>query len=176
MKKFLAQAMAVLATLSISTSVFAAPSDVSSTSNFTVTVVEETLGITISGSTTQSEVISKTDGTKQKVTFPNISITNSGNTKGRLYANTETPTGITWGSSEGQLSIVYLYSPQSNSFLPVPQTSESTSIQQSQDSDGDPSWVGPGEKLKAFDVGWEVVGKLPVGNITVPIKWTMKAN
>lgn len=171
--------MAVLAAISISTTAFAAPADVSSTSNFTITVVEETLGITITGSTTQSDVISKTDGAKQMVAFPNIQITNSGNTKGRLYANMGTPSGIKYvpiSPDEGDLVAVSLYANQSAKSFNLIDTERYVALQESQDTDGDPNWVGPGEELKSFDVQWIAQGKFPTGNITVPIKWTMKAN
>ncbi|MFS0557479.1 hypothetical protein [Brevibacillus sp. 179-C9.3 HS] len=173
MKKSILAALTLLASLT-PFSASAAPADVSSTSNFTLTVVEATIGLTITGTTNIPEVISKTAGGTQEISFPNIAIQNSGNTKGVLYANTLNPTGIKWGSAEGDLLSVQL---NGSSVTGIDATEKKlTDFMTSQNTDGDANFVGPKEKMTAFDVVWKAQGQLPVGELVVPIKWTMKAN
>ncbi|WP_103108478.1 hypothetical protein [Brevibacillus reuszeri] len=176
MKKFIIATMTVITAL-VPITAFAAPADVSSTSNFTLTVVEETLGLTISGVTNLPEVISKSDGGKQKIVFNDIGIQNSGNTKGVLYATVLDPTGISWGTANGELEGVSLIVPAggiTDIYLKGMEMKADT-LMRDADTDNDTNFVGPKEKLKDINVEWKAKGQFPVGQITVPIKWTMKA-
>lgn len=176
MKRSLIALMTSLAAISPITAL-AAPADVSSTSTFTLSVVEATLGITISGSTDAGQVISKTTAGKQTITFPDLQIENSGNTKGVLYTTVLNPTGISFGASEGDLSMVYIQNPSSLNTHPLTSTEEkATNIMSWFDTNGDTAFIAPKEKLTKMDVGFEANGQFPIGNISVPIRWTMKAN
>ncbi|WP_103108477.1 hypothetical protein [Brevibacillus reuszeri] len=174
MKKSIITTITVIGAL-FPISAFAAPADVSSTSNFTLTVVEETLGLTISGVTNHPEVIRSEKG---NIEFNDIGIQNSGNTKGVLYWEVQEPTGIQWGWDDSQLLTVLLFGENGSHHQLTKSGTEQklTQIMEGNDTDGDTTYIGPKERLKDLDVRWAVMGQLPIGEITVPIKWTMKAN
>lgn len=168
-----------------------ATSDVSTTSNFTVSVVEETLGLNIAANTDLGEVIqgslSKSVSGGDLVTFNNLKFTNTGNTKGVLYAVVQDPVGTNLGKNPGEVVEIslkaepgrggaaeHLYAATIN---PIPEEKKLLSIMSTQDTDGDREHIGPGESLKTIHALWfAFVDQAPLGEISLPIKWVIKTN
>lgn len=171
-------ALTAIAALSPVTA-FAAPPDAVSTSNFTVTVVEPTIGLNIYGNTTISELISRTDVEGyQTVDFDRIGIENSGNISGKLYMTVKPMTGIDFGNVEGSLDSIALVAGNGSKHQ-VSVTDQEDALATfitHLDVDGDGPNLGPGERLKDFDLQMKANGQFPIGEIIVPIQWTMKAN
>ncbi|MDC0764254.1 hypothetical protein POF51_26395 [Brevibacillus sp. AG] len=168
----------------------AAVTDTSTTSNFTVTVVEETLGLNIAGETNLGEVIQdtiKNSNGNQSVEFNNISFTNSGNTKGVLYGQVLTPKRTTFGQNSEEISFVGLKSRAGRggsvdvlyqySVNPIPTEVKLANMMESFDTDLDKTHVGPGETLGNIQVLlFEFNDRVPLGELTLPIQWVMKSS
>lgn len=176
MKKKVSTLLA-LAILAISSTALAAPADVSSTSNFTISVVQETLGLNIYGTTNIPEVISRSNYGLQTIDFTNLSIENSGNTKGVLYGELLPPTGVSY-SSGGNGNIVMVFAESSPLFMnsTTPVETKLDGLLNDIDSDGEGDYLGPKERSKPFKLSFSAQDKFPAGNLQMPVKWTMKAN
>ncbi|MGG4495571.1 hypothetical protein [Brevibacillus reuszeri] len=175
MKKRILANLAVLTSMVPLYSVSAAPAEVSSVSNFQVTVVEETIGLTIAG-VTEAEVIGDKEGSYN---FQTVTVTNSGNTKGVLYGRALTPTGINYGDNDDDLSAIEVGPlagrPLKREILPT-DSSEAhlAGVMASGDTDGEKFTMGPNEKISVSDIIIQTVGTkagrntpFPVGEIVV---------
>lgn len=180
MKKFLSTILATVAAFS-PVAALAAPSDATSTSNFTFTVVEPTIGLNIYGDTQLSDVVSKYKiGGNQVLYSGAIGIENSGNIAGKLFLTVQPMSGIDFGSNPEQLNDIQLYkSDMSYSGQPYNNVGEEYALETflpRLDTDNDPSNLGPQERLQDVLIGFKAVERFPVGDITIPIQWTLKPN
>ncbi|MFS0557478.1 hypothetical protein [Brevibacillus sp. 179-C9.3 HS] len=168
----------------------AAVTDTSTTSNFTVTVVEETLGLNIAGKTNLGEVIQNTSDTTNPISwvqFSNLSFRNTGNTKGVLYGHVLTPTGTALGKSPEELSYIWmksrvgrggsadiLYDADQN---PVPSEVQLVNMMEAFDTDGDKQYVGPGEYIGDIQsLVFHFTDRVPLGELSMPIQWVIKSS
>ncbi|WP_103109507.1 hypothetical protein [Brevibacillus reuszeri] len=183
MKKRILATLAVLTSMVPLYSVSAAPAEVSSVSNFQVTVVEETIGLTLAG-VTEVEVIGDKEGSYN---FQSITVTNSGNTKGVLFGRALTPTGINYGDRDDELSAVEIGKPygrpsRRDSFPTNSSEIILSTAMKNGDTDGNPDSIAPNETIPITDITIQTVGTkagrstpFPVGEIVVPIQWIIKA-
>lgn len=168
----------------------AAVTDTSTISNFTVTVVEETLGLNVSGKSNLGEVIQDTNdsGNPYKfVDFSNISFRNTGNTKGVLYGQVLTPTGTTLGKDTEEITYINmksrwgrggvvdtLYNAVQN---PIPSEVRLVNMMEAFDKDGDKQHVGPGEYIGDIQsLSFEFRDRVPLGELSMPIQWVIKSS
>lgn len=168
MKKYLA-ALVLLAAVPATAS--AEIADSSTTTNFTVEIVEESLGLVVSGSTNLGKI---SRNSLPELTFPDLRISNQGEVKGYLYAEVGGVSGIDFGDAEGDLTNVWMVSGGENiESLDQSEQLLSTAMRKL-DSDGDPDGISPGETLDAFDVTFQIREKLPAGKLNLPVRWTLK--
>jgi hypothetical protein len=179
MKKIFVAAFALLATFTTAASAAPIdPTDAVSTSNFTVTVEEPSLGITISGTTNAGKMLSRQGA--NEISFDNLTIKNSGNMNAHLYAQMMSPTGIEIGTNSGELNdFVQVGTPDFKDITDI-----TTTENELRDMIGDQTFyanansnaeIYPGESTKSFMLTFSTKDYFPSGNISMPIKWTMKA-
>ncbi|MFS0557477.1 hypothetical protein [Brevibacillus sp. 179-C9.3 HS] len=161
----------LLLLLSIPMYASASVADSSTTTNFTVEVVEESLGLNISGSTDLGQISRKS---APEIRFPSLKVSNHGAVKGYLYAEVGQLQGISFGNGEGDLIAVSIVN--GNNELAAISQSENllTDVMRELNSDSDPSGISPGEELTSFNVVFSVKDRLPVGQLSMPVKWTLK--
>lgn len=180
MKKFLSTILATVAAFS-PVAALAAPSDATSTSNFTFTVVEPTIGLNIYGDTQLPDVVSKYQiGGNQVIYSGAIGIENSGNVSGKLSLTVQPMSGIDFGSNPEQLQGVSLFKADMSrgwqTYDNVGQEYDLETVLQGIDTDNDPKNLGPKERLEDVVLRIAAVERFPVGDITIPIQWTLKPN
>ncbi|WP_103108476.1 hypothetical protein [Brevibacillus reuszeri] len=170
MKKiFLSSILALTAIFPISA--LAAPANVNTTSNFTITVVEETLGLTISGET-HIDAIENRNAPGSYY----FDIKNSGNTPGVLYSTALTPTGIDWSSITW-----YQFSWSGDKTSPfdvlraVDEETKLRWLMEYGNNIGSPNSIEPAEVLKTNFLIFKKGGYAP-GEYSFPIRFTIKAN
>lgn len=141
------------------------------TSDFTVEIVENSLGLTISGNTNLGKI---PRASTPELIFPGLKVTNHGDVKGYLYAEVGNLSGISFGNSEGDLMTVSV-AEGVKELSSISQTEKLlTEVMREMDSDGDPDGISPSEELKTFAVIFSVKDRLPAGQLSMPIKWTLK--
>lgn len=168
MKKTL---LTLLLLLSIPMYASASVADSSTTTNFTVEVVEESLGLNISGNTDLGQISRKG---APEIRFPGLKVSNQGAVKGYLYAEVGQLQGISFGDREGDLIAVSVVN-GNNELAAISQSEDLlTEVMRELDTDSDPNGISSGEELTPFNVVFSVKDRLPVGQLSMPVKWTLK--
>lgn len=194
MKKIICLLSALLVFIPVSAS---AATNTSSTSNFTITVVEESLGLRITGDTDGGVVLSQPNfpirgaGTHQKIDIGSIVVSNTGNTKGKLYAQLAEPTGARYGDPfqfgscvPGEINRAsFMATDHVNDkddnwrlYFKPEETLLDPARLHTVDTDGDPEYLGVGESLKPMTLSVMACESFPTGNLTIPVKFTLKAS
>ncbi|WP_103108475.1 hypothetical protein [Brevibacillus reuszeri] len=141
------------------------------TSNFTVEVIEESLGLNVSGSTDLGRI---SRSSSPEIVFSGMRVSNQGEVKGYLYAEVGELSGLSFGNSEGNLQSVTLVD-GSNEIERLDQSEKILSgLMSNADTDGDADGINPGETLSSFNVVFSVNKRLPVGRLSMQIKWILK--
>lgn len=173
MKKYVAAVLLILASLPTYAFASSDVADSSTTTTFTVEIVEESLGLVVSGSTNLGKV---SRSQSSELIFPDLSFSNQGEVKGYLYAEVGDLSGISFGSSEGDLTEIVIAS-GSGDIESLDQYEKLLSgVMRELDEDGDLDGINPGETLQDFDLIIRVKDRFPVGKLSVPVRWTLKAS